>query len=142
MPAQRKRHALPKSPDPRVAQEPARVHCASESPHLFLDEQCALWRGDTAAFLAGLPTDPVFDLVVTSPPYNIGKSYETKKALDDYLAGMAAIIDLIVPRLKDTGSLCWQVGNYVTDGEIVPLDIDPQLMGAVGAAVLARRKAA
>ncbi len=24
--------------------------------------------------------------------------------------------------LKDTGSLCWQVGNYVEDGAIIPLD--------------------
>jgi adenine-specific DNA-methyltransferase len=124
MPAPRKRHAAPKSPAQQPAPDPARVHCASESPQLFLDEQCGLWRGDTAAFFSGLPTDPVFDLVVTSPPYNIGKSYETKRGLDDYLSSMAAIIDLIVPRLKDTGSICWQVGNYVTDGEIVPLDIE------------------
>jgi hypothetical protein len=25
--------------------------------------------------------------------------------------------------LKDTGSICWQVGNYVKDGEVFPLDI-------------------
>lgn len=66
----------------------------------------------------------MFDLVVTSPPYNIGKAYETKRGLDDYIAGMARIIDLIVPRLRDSGSICWQVGNYVNDGQIVPLDIE------------------
>jgi adenine-specific DNA-methyltransferase len=27
-------------------------------------------------------------------------------------------------RLKDTGSICWQVGNYVENGSIMPLDIE------------------
>ena len=124
MPAPRKRPAAatpPKANPPAL--QPA-VHCASEDPSKFLDQQCALWRGDTAAFLSGLPAEPVFDLVVTSPPYNIGKVYETKRGLDDYLTGMALIIDLIVPRLRDSGSICWQVGNYVDDGQIVPLDIE------------------
>src|SRR4051812_35540984 len=60
----------------------------------------AIWQGDVALLLADLPKDVQFDLVVTSPPYNIGKSYETKQALKDYLAWQAEIIDAIVPRLK------------------------------------------
>ena len=71
----------------------------------------AIWRGDSESFLAGLPLEPLFDLVVTSPPYNIGKSYEAKGALSDYLVWQERIIDLIVPRMKDEGSLCWQVGR-------------------------------
>jgi adenine-specific DNA-methyltransferase len=84
----------------------------------------ALWLGDTLDFLRALPKSPLFDLVVTSPPYNIGKSYEVRKRLDVYLAEQALIIDEIVPRLKDGGSICWQVGNYVEDNEIFPLDIE------------------
>jgi adenine-specific DNA-methyltransferase len=84
----------------------------------------ALWQGDTLAFLRKLPLKPLFDLVVTSPPYNIGKSYEVRKSLDAYLAEQALIIDEILPRLKDGGSVCWQVGNYVEDNEIFPLDIE------------------
>lgn len=83
-----------------------------------------IWRGDSEAFLAGLPEEPLFDLVATSPPYNIGKPYESKGALSDYLEWQERIIDLIIPRLKDDGSLCWQVGNFVDNGQIAPLDIE------------------
>ena len=71
-----------------------------------------------------MPSEPLFDLVVTSPPYNIGKSYEKKDALETYMAWQKRIINLIVPRLKPEGSLCWQVGNFVDNGQIVPLDIE------------------
>jgi adenine-specific DNA-methyltransferase len=62
--------------------------------------------------------------VVSSPPYNIGKSYEKKSALQSYLDWQERILDQIIPRLKDTGSLCWQVGNFVDNGHIQPLDIE------------------
>jgi adenine-specific DNA-methyltransferase len=84
----------------------------------------AIWNGDVEAFLAALPREPIYDLIVTSPPYNIGKSYETKKALEKYIEWQKRIIDLLIPRLKDTGSLCWQVGNFIKNGQIVPLDIE------------------
>jgi len=84
----------------------------------------AIWQGDVDDLLSALPNVPLFDLVVSSPPYNIGKVYEKKAALDDYLAWQARVLDLIIPRIKDTGSLCWQVGNFMENGEIVPLDIE------------------
>jgi adenine-specific DNA-methyltransferase len=84
----------------------------------------ALWLGDAATFLKSLPAKPFFDLVVTSPPYNIGKSYERKDALQAYLDWQKGIIDEVIPRLKPTGSLCWQVGNFVDNGQIVPLDME------------------
>jgi len=89
-----------------------------------LERDYLLWRGDTLAFLRKLPKEELFDLVVTSPPYNIGKSYEKKRALDDYLKWQAEIIDEIIPRLKSSGSLCWQVGNFIDNGSILPLDIE------------------
>lgn len=84
----------------------------------------ALWQGDALAFLRGLPNEPILDLVVTSPPYNIGKEYETRRGLDEYIKWQESIIDEIIPRLKRGGSLCWQVGNYVDDNQIFPLDIE------------------
>lgn len=84
----------------------------------------AIWQCDTEDFLKALPEEPLFDLVVTSPPYNIGKSYEKKDTLETYMAWQRRIIDLIIPRLKPDGSLCWQVGNFVDNGQIVPLDIE------------------
>lgn len=84
----------------------------------------AIWNGDVEAFLSSLPREPIFDLIVSSPPYNIGKSYESKRALEKYLEWQERVIDLMIPRLKDTGSLCWQVGNFVDNGQIAPLDIE------------------
>jgi len=63
------------------------------------------------------------DLLITSPPYNIGKEYETKKKFEKYLEPYEDFSIDIFNKLKNTGSLCWQVGNYVNKGEIIPLDI-------------------
>lgn len=103
---------------------PAILSAEEDKPNDVLNLSSVLWRGDAETFLAELPAVPLFDLVVTSPPYNIGKSYEKKGDLDKYLEWQARIVDLIVPRLKDTGSLCWQVGNFVDNGQISPLDIE------------------
>ena len=84
----------------------------------------ALFAFDVETFLDSLPEKPIFDLVVTSPPYNIGKEYEKKMALDDYIAWQKRIIQKLYIRLKDTGSICWQVGNYVDNGAIIPLDFE------------------
>jgi len=83
----------------------------------------SLWRQDVESLLAVLPDTALFDLVVTSPPYNIGKAYERSMSLDDYLDWQRRVIAGVVPRIKDTGSLCWQTGNFVENGYIEPLDI-------------------
>jgi adenine-specific DNA-methyltransferase len=82
-----------------------------------------LWNGDVLSLLKLLPNEKLFDLVVTSPPYNLGKEYESKVTLDAYLEWQGKIVDEICRRLKPNGSICWQVGNYVDNGHIVPLDI-------------------
>jgi len=87
-------------------------------------EGTGLWVGDVNECLLHLPKEPIFDLVVTSPPYNLGKEYEKREALEHYLEWQKSIIDEIVPRLKPTGSLCWQVGNFIANGQILPLDIE------------------
>jgi adenine-specific DNA-methyltransferase len=67
--------------------------------------------------------DEKFDLIITSPPYNIGKSYETKTSIEAYLETQEEIISELVRLLSPRGNLCWQVGNYVQKGEVFPLDI-------------------
>jgi adenine-specific DNA-methyltransferase len=61
-------------------------------------------------------------LIVTSPPYNIGKSYEPRAPLESYVRSQAQVIAECVRLLHSRGSLCWQVGNHVQNGEIFPLD--------------------
>jgi DNA modification methylase len=62
-------------------------------------------------------------LIITSPPYNIGKAYEKATQLEKYLENLTPIVDQLIRVLANDGSLCWQVGNYVDDSEIFPLDI-------------------
>lgn len=82
-----------------------------------------LYHGDRLELLRQIP-DGSAQLVVTSPPYNIGKAYEKKIALEDYLVEQEETITESVRVLADNGSICWQVGNHVKgNSEIVPLDI-------------------
>ena len=77
---------------------------------------------DALKFMKKLPDSSV-KLVITSPPYNIGKEYETRKSIDAYLDGLKPILEEIVRVLDEGGSLCWQTGNYIDKGEVYPLDI-------------------
>lgn len=77
---------------------------------------------DTLSCLKNLPSN-VFKLVVSSPPYNIGKIYEKQVSLQDYLLWQEQVITEIHRLLRDDGSIVWQVGNYVDSGEVYPLDI-------------------
>ena len=87
-------------------------------------EDNILFGLDVENVLDSLPEEPIFDLVVTSPPYDIGKSYEKKMPLDEYVSWQRRIVQKIYSRLKNTGSICWEIGNYINkDGSIIPLDI-------------------
>lgn len=81
-----------------------------------------LYEGDCLQLLPTIP-DGAVRLVVTSPPYNLGKPYEARLDLDEYVKQQQAVIEQCVRLLHPQGSICWQVGNYVDDGRIVPLDI-------------------
>lgn len=81
-----------------------------------------LYEGDCLDLLPSIP-DGFVQLVVTSPPYNLGKPYENRLDMEEYLTQQRMVIEECVRVLSDRGSICWQVGNYVQDGEIVPLDI-------------------
>jgi adenine-specific DNA-methyltransferase len=63
-------------------------------------------------------------LIISSPPYNMGKEYESRRSLDIYKEEQAATIAEAVRLLHPDGSICWQVGNYVEDGEVFPLDVE------------------
>lgn len=79
---------------------------------------------DALDFLKGQP-DGSIKLIITSPPYNIGKAYETAVSLSDYLENLRPILKEIHRVLADDGSICWETGNYIDPGssEVFPLDI-------------------
>lgn len=77
---------------------------------------------DNLDFMRARPAE-CMQLIVTSPPYNIGKAYEARSPLEEYVDAQAAVIEECVRLLSPRGSLCWQVGNHVHKGEIFPLDM-------------------
>ena len=94
-----------------------------------LSNNCMLWHGDVENFLDALPKGLYFDLIITSPPYNIGKPYEKPQELKEYMKWQEKVIKKCLKFLKPTGSICWQVGNFIQKGKtgkessVLPLDI-------------------
>ena len=80
-------------------------------------------EGDCLDLLQKVP-DNFVKLVVTSPPYNLNKAYETKLDMDEYVEQQAKVIKECVRILDDDGSICWQVGNYVNNDMDESLIID------------------
>jgi len=77
---------------------------------------------DAFTFLKDIPRKTA-TLVVSSPHYNIGKSYEEQVEFNEYLEQQRKVIEQCVYILKPEGSICWEVGNYIKNGEVFPLDI-------------------
>lgn len=77
---------------------------------------------DALTFMREIPDNSV-KLIITSPPYNVGKEYEARVKIEEYLNNIKPIISEMYRILALDGSICWQVGNYVEHGEVYPLDI-------------------
>jgi adenine-specific DNA-methyltransferase len=82
-----------------------------------------VFTGDCLKLLKRIPTGAA-RLVLTSPPYNVGKSYELTQTLPEYLQGQREVIAECVRITAEGGSICWQVGHHVNGrGQVIPLDI-------------------
>jgi len=106
----------------RSARFPHKERIPSISSSFKSGNSLVLHHGDAHSFLKSIPSKTV-KLIISSPPYNLGKQYETKTELQSYLASQKPIINELVRILRDDGSICWEVGNYVCDSEVYPLDI-------------------
>jgi adenine-specific DNA-methyltransferase len=91
------------------------------SNNFDMSQEIVLYPGDCLKLLKNIP-DSSLKLVVTSPPYNIGKEYEKRLKLESYIEQQSEVIRECVRCLSPFGSICWQVGNYVDNGYIIPLD--------------------
>lgn len=87
-----------------------------------------LFHGDRLILLERIArSGSAAELVVTSPPYNVGKEYEEPLTLKEYVEGQRETIAACLEILSPTGSICWQVGHYIhgsgRDKEAYPLDL-------------------
>ena len=105
-----------------MKQESILINSANISHEYDNNSNLVLYLGDVHNFLPTIPDNSV-SLIITSPPYNIGKEYEKSLAIEEYLDNQLPIIQQFYRILKEDGHICWQVGNYVKKGEIYPLDI-------------------
>lgn len=90
--------------------------------YFSIENLATLYLGDCLDFLSQIP-DRSIQLIITSPPYNIGKEYEKILNIEEYVYQQNIVINECIRVLKNEGSICWQVGNYVINGEIIPIDI-------------------
>jgi adenine-specific DNA-methyltransferase len=90
--------------------------------HFSPNSEIVLYPGEVNEFLPTLP-DKSISLIVTSPPYNLGKVYEKRTSIHQYLETQTQVITQLDRVLTENGSICWQVGNFVEKGEVYPLDI-------------------
>lgn len=84
--------------------------------------QVTLYHGDCIDLLKQLPGESI-DLVITSPPYCIGKAYENPHNDINFFQNQhIAIFDELYRVVKPGGSVCWQVGYHISEKCVIPLD--------------------
>ena len=87
----------------------------------MVDKLDYIHKGDTLKFLESIDTK--VDLVVSSPPYNIGRGKEKRKSLDLYIDYQTKVLEQCHRLLKPNGSIFWEVGSYTDETGHYPLDI-------------------
>ena len=65
-----------------------------------------IYHGDCRDILPHLPK---VDLVISSPPYNVGKEYEEELTEEQYYGFLLSTFRQIAMILKDDGRICWNV---------------------------------
>lgn len=81
-----------------------------------------LYYGDCLKLLKKIPSNFI-DVVITSPPYCMGKAYEDPHDdIQTFKHQHINIFDDLYRVVKPGGSVCWQIGYHITDNCIVPLD--------------------
>ena len=73
------------------------------------------WCGDSLSLLTRVPDQSV-QLVLTSPPYNIGKPYEVRRSVDEYVDWCALWLREIKRILTPTGAAWINLGHLEVPG--------------------------
>jgi adenine-specific DNA-methyltransferase len=81
----------------------------------YEDDRVTLYCGDAAQLLRDLPEDTI-PLTVTSPPYNIGKAYESIQPVETYVRWCEEWIANIHKATRTDGALWLNVGYLPVSG--------------------------
>jgi adenine-specific DNA-methyltransferase len=80
-----------------------------------------VWQADAMQVLGTLKPGSI-SLIISSPPYFMGKEYDKSLSPDDFIAQHKEIFPIIANLLKPGGSICWQTGCHVRNNKVIPLD--------------------
>ncbi|MGW0560048.1 DNA-methyltransferase [Streptomyces sp. NPDC003016] len=75
-----------------------------------------LYHGDSLDLLKSIPPQ-IFDLTVTSPPYNIGKEYENVLTIDEYVSWCEAWMGRVHDATREGGAFWLNVGYIPVPGQ-------------------------
>lgn len=91
--------------------------------HEFNNGTIRVYSGDCRSMFKTI-NDNSASLVITSPPYCIGKEYEDQQDdINSFKRTNQRAIKESIRILKPGGSLCWQVGYHVNNAHTLPLDV-------------------
>lgn len=88
------------------------VRNALGSPY-YESENVLIYQVDSLVELARVPAS-AFDLVITSPPYNIGKSYEDVRPTEEYVQWCSKWLAML-PRIITQRGAFWLNVGYLSD---------------------------
>ena len=109
-----------------------------------------IYQGDSLSLMPCLPCD-LFPLTVTSPPYNIGKEYETERPIEEYLDWCASWIGEVHRITRSDGAFWLNLGYVSLEGRAkaipipyllwdrVPFYLVQEIVWNYGAGVAAKR---
>lgn len=109
--------------DPSSGSTPSMIvhRDAAQAANAGTAELATIFNGDCLDLIAALAPDTL-DLTVSSPPYCMGKEYESSKDINAFIEAHQLLLPELVRVTRPGGSICWQVGTFVKRGEVVPLD--------------------
>jgi len=113
-------------------------------------ERYAIFNTDSLDALKKIPTNSI-DLTFTSPPYNIGKEYETIAPVDEYVAWCTQWINRIHAVTAQNGAFLLNVGYLSIEGKAksipisyllwdkIPFFLQQEIVWNYGAGVAAKK---
>ena len=111
----------PKASDHAATDSPRPVPTATVYTASFKGRTAKVANSDCIRFLEGIDDESI-DLLVTSPPYFIGKEYDDSTDVSDFENTIGELMSAIERVVRARGSICWQVGNHVRHNRVLPLD--------------------